>query len=189
VEEKISVEMTQDEYRDLLLVQVIRAGEEAGRRKLALDEAEQARTEALERARSAGWTDDDLAAAAGLLPAGFQQIGGEGPLRNEDSTEGMTVERLLEPDLEDQGAEQLTVFIHDHYFQPRDPIIGAGDVLALSNLGAEVHSFTIEEADIDLDIEPGQSITADLSEVARGTYPFFCGHHRKQGMEGTIEIS
>ena len=56
----------------------------------------------------------------------------------------------------------------------------------VENEDATLHTFTIEELDVDLDIPASKSarITFDAEP---GTYEFFCAPH-KEDMKGTIEI-
>ena len=56
----------------------------------------------------------------------------------------------------------------------------------VKNEDSTLHTFTIEELDVDLDIPASKSARVTF-EAEPGTYEFFCVPH-KEDMEGTIEI-
>ncbi len=45
-----------------------------------------------------------------------------------------------------------------------------------------------EEADLDEDVDAGDSVTIDLGGVEAGTYDFLCEYHPDQ-MTGTLEVT
>ena len=63
----------------------------------------------------------------------------------------------------------------------------AGSVsVFVENQDATLHTFTIEELDVDLDI-PASKNARITFEAEPGTYEFFCAPH-KEDMKGTIEV-
>jgi plastocyanin len=84
------------------------------------------------------------------------------------------------------AAETSTVTMRDNTFVPTDPVITAGDV-ELVNEGDSPHTFTVEGADVDVEVDAGQTVTESV-DLAPGTYTLFCEFHRGQGMEGTLTV-
>ena len=58
--------------------------------------------------------------------------------------------------------------------------------LALDNVGAAPHTFTVEGTDVSVDVAAGAQGSADLSGVAAGTYTVLCTYHPQ--MKATIEV-
>jgi plastocyanin len=85
-----------------------------------------------------------------------------------------------------EAAASSTVTMRDNEFLPGDPTITAGDV-ELVNEGQSPHTFTVEGADVDVEVEAGQTATATVA-LEPGTYTLFCSFHREQGMEGTLTV-
>ena len=61
--------------------------------------------------------------------------------------------------------------------------------VALTNQGAALHNFTIDELGLSVDVEAGASGQAEINDPA-GTYTFYCNvpGHREAGMEGTLTV-
>ena len=61
--------------------------------------------------------------------------------------------------------------------------------ISLRNDGTLPHNFTIEGVGKTPDVQPGETVTADLTFKA-GNFEFFCsvGDHRAQGMIGTLNV-
>lgn len=87
---------------------------------------------------------------------------------------------------EDSGATTLSMV--DNAFTPMSLTVASGTTVDVSNDGQALHNIAVEGADIDEDVEPGQStsITVDLEA---GDYTMFCEYHRTAGMEGTLTVS
>jgi plastocyanin len=62
--------------------------------------------------------------------------------------------------------------------------------LRLTNTTRELHTFTIDQLGIDLQLLPGETQSVTFTPTEPGTYPFYCtvGDHRKQGMEGSLIV-
>lgn len=90
------------------------------------------------------------------------------------------------------GAEEITVRAGDLWFKPER--IEASNGAALNNTvrndGAVFHDFTIDELDLMIDVEAGDTVTAGLSDVKPGTYDFYCSvpGHAQAGMTGTLVV-
>lgn len=57
--------------------------------------------------------------------------------------------------------------------------------LAVHNAGAALHNISVPDQGIDMDVEPGQSVTVHV-KVAGVVVPFFCKYHRASGMVGSL---
>lgn len=79
-----------------------------------------------------------------------------------------------------------TITMRDDEFVPSAATIAGGDV-ELVNEGESPHNFTIEGEGIDVDVDPGATVTQSI-DLAAGTYTMFCEFHRSQGMEGTLAV-
>jgi nitrite reductase (NO-forming) len=75
-------------------------------------------------------------------------------------------------------------------FSPGDIEAPEGEVaLALSNLDAFPHDFTIDELDVQVPVDANETVEATF-EASPGVYTFYCSipGHREAGMEGTITV-
>jgi plastocyanin len=73
-------------------------------------------------------------------------------------------------------------------FDPTSLSVAAGGSIEYTNEDDTEHNFTVEEADIDEDVDPSGSTTIDLGDVEAGSYDFFCEYHKDQ-MTGTLEVT
>ena len=87
---------------------------------------------------------------------------------------------------DDGGAATLTAV--NFAFDPASLTAAAGDTIEFTNEDDTVHSFTIDEADIDEDADGGASTTVDLGSLEAGSYDFYCKYH-KDSMTGTLEVT
>jgi plastocyanin len=86
----------------------------------------------------------------------------------------------------------VEVTSYDSYFEPKDVTIPADtDVtFILPNKGVTLHNFSIDELDIDVDIEPGATEETVINAPA-GEYEYYCNvpGHKQAGMVGTLIVS
>jgi plastocyanin len=75
----------------------------------------------------------------------------------------------------------------DNAFQPDTLTVSSGDSVEVTNDGEALHNITIADADIDEDVEAGQSTTITV-ELDPGEYEMFCEYHEAQGMTGTVTV-
>ena len=86
------------------------------------------------------------------------------------------------------GGGAVTLTASEFKFDPESLSAAAGDSIEYSNEDDAEHNFTVEDAGLDEDVEPGSSITIDLADVEPGTYDFFCEYH-PDSMQGTLEVT
>jgi plastocyanin len=79
----------------------------------------------------------------------------------------------------------------DLYFSPTFVKAPAGSTLnvTIKNEGTNQHTFTIDGANIDKSLAPGQSTTVSVKVPASGSVNFYCRFHRGVGMQGAIVAS
>ena len=87
----------------------------------------------------------------------------------------------------DGGTAGTTLVMVDNAFQPTGLTVSAGSELEVSNEGQVIHNFTIEDADVDVNVEAGQSTTVTV-DAEPGEYDMVCSFHVSLGMEGTITV-
>jgi plastocyanin len=84
------------------------------------------------------------------------------------------------------GGTTDAVTMVDNEFQPSD-FTAASDTVTVTNEGVALHSFTLADADIDQDVQPGESADIDLSGLDAGTFDFRCKYHPE--MVGSVTVS
>jgi plastocyanin len=83
------------------------------------------------------------------------------------------------------GATTDSVTMVDNAFQPSE-FTAASDTLTVTNEGQALHSFTVDDAGIDQDVQPGESTEIDLSGADAGSFELHCKYHPE--MTGTITV-
>ena len=78
----------------------------------------------------------------------------------------------------------------DSFFEPPCLAISSTQQIAITNSGNTLHNFSVADGDLDVDVEPGEEATTDETgtDLAAGTYRFFCKYHEAQGMVGTLVV-
>jgi plastocyanin len=86
---------------------------------------------------------------------------------------------------------QVRIAQRDNFFSPACLVVLGGQGLDIANRGANLHNFSIEGTQVDLDVPPGEVTRTEAigGAVEPGTYTFFCKYHRSQGMEGELTIT
>ncbi len=85
------------------------------------------------------------------------------------------------------GTEQaITVDAHDMAFRPQTITVEPhGElVVTVENRGRLRHSFTIDDLDVDLDLEAGKS--GSVRVPADAPLTFLCRYHAVSGMRGSV---
>jgi plastocyanin len=86
------------------------------------------------------------------------------------------------------GSEAVAVAAVDNEFDPADITVPAGGSIDLNNDGEAPHNFSVRGEDVDVDVEPGDSASVNLSALDAGNYEVFCKLHESAGMTGTLKI-
>jgi plastocyanin len=139
-----------------------------------------------------------LALALGLVAAACGEEptirGGQGQPGGEDTPAGDAFDITQ---AEDHGAADLSgqsetsLELDDFYFQPTVLIGEPGQTLSieLENEGTAPHTFTIESADIDEELQPGDKVETDVTFPDSGALTFICRFHAGGGMQGALSVS
>jgi len=83
--------------------------------------------------------------------------------------------------------EATTVEMADFSYTPECASVAAGTSIEVRNVGEVPHTYTVNETDVDVQVEAGASTTIDLSNVAAGTYEVVCTLHPQ--MEGALQVA
>ena len=98
------------------------------------------------------------------------------------------------------GATQVTVINHDlggpkgaYGFEPKELTFKLGETVCFTNIAeTELHSFTVDELGIDIDINgsgnPGATGTVTHTFDKAGTFRLVCIYHEGNGMVGTLTV-
>ncbi len=107
--------------------------------------------------------------------------GGGGPVElsgevNNEGTEDAT------------GSDTLELEADDFYFEPTFVKATPGSTLTITvgNEGDTDHTFTVDDQDIDSEVEPGASADVQVTVPDDGTVNFYCRFHLAQGMQGAV---
>ena len=89
------------------------------------------------------------------------------------------------------GGANVRLRMEDNVFDPACLVVLGGQNLRLVNEGANLHNFSVEETQVDVDVPTGTNEnTGAIGEaVPSGTFTFFCTYHRELGMEGDITVT
>lgn len=89
-----------------------------------------------------------------------------------------------------EGAPEVTVTATDIDYAPARLELTAGEPtnVTIVNEGETLHDFTLDQADVHANVEPGESVTTSVTIDEPGTYRAVCtvAGHEEAGM--TIEI-
>jgi plastocyanin len=101
----------------------------------------------------------------------------------EDTAEDQATTPATTPGTTTSAAD---VTMQDNFFEPASVEAASGDSLTVANEGSALHSFTINQSDVDVDVQPGGSEEVSIS-VDPGDHSFVCKYH--QGMSGTLTVT
>ena len=102
-----------------------------------------------------------------------------------------------EPAAEEPAAEEPTeaettaIAATDFAFAPVTVEGAAGEELTItvSNTGDSPHTFTLEDQDIDEELQPGDETEVTVTMPDSGSVEFICRFHAGGGMTGTLEVA
>jgi plastocyanin len=88
------------------------------------------------------------------------------------------------------GESELELELDNFYFGPTVLDGDAGETLTLSlhNEGSAAHTFTIDAAGIDQELQPGDEGSVDVTFPDSGALVFYCRFHRSSGMLGALSV-
>jgi plastocyanin len=135
-----------------------------------------------------------LAACGGNEPSASAGGGGERSEASGGESEGGTLS-IEGEDANDHGSEEVTARTtsleqDDYYFEPTVLQGKAGQKVSieLENEGDAAHTFTIDDQNIDEEVQPGDSTEVDVTFPDSGNVVFYCRFHRSQGMLGELSV-
>jgi plastocyanin len=135
-----------------------------------------------------------LAACGGNEPSASAGGGGERSEASGGESEGGTLS-IKGEDANDHGSEEVTARTtsleqDDYYFEPTVLQGKAAQKVSieLENEGDAAHTFTIDDQNIDVEVQPGGSAEVDVTFPDSGTVVFYCRFHRSQGMLGELSV-
>ena len=85
-----------------------------------------------------------------------------------------------------EGVATTDLTMVDNAFEPLCLEVAPDSTLNITNEGIAIHSFTVESAGIDVDVQGGDSATVELSGVSAGETPVTCTFHPE--MTGTLQV-
>ena len=92
---------------------------------------------------------------------------------------------------EEEVESELTLEARDFFFSPKaltgEP--GQEATIVVSNTGEAPHTFTIEDLDVDEELQPGDEVEVSVTFPDSGSVDFICRFHVGGGMEGTLEVA
>ena len=78
----------------------------------------------------------------------------------------------------DSPVETAKITIADLAFQPNCFELPAGaDTLTVENTDGTDHTFTMDEIELNEDIDSGETVAIDVSAINDGVWPFHCSIH------------
>lgn len=90
------------------------------------------------------------------------------------------------------GGGSTSIEIPGMSYDPDSITATAGEdhEVELENTDGQLHTFTIDELDVNVEVEAGETATATLSAPEAGEYTFYCTvpGHRESGQEGTLTV-
>jgi plastocyanin len=103
---------------------------------------------------------------------------------------GMTAELHGTKDVSDETGK-VEIEMYDDYFEPTvlKGTPGQTVTLELKNEGANPHTLTISDQNVDQEVQPGDEAEADVTFPETGELTFVCRFHESKGMIGALEVS
>jgi plastocyanin len=88
------------------------------------------------------------------------------------------------------GKDEMELELDDFYFDPTTLQGTPGQSLKLEvkNEGSTEHNFTLEDQNIDQDVEDGEDASVTVTFPDSGVLEFYCKYHRSGGMVGQLSV-
>lgn len=80
-----------------------------------------------------------------------------------------------------------TVAMDDFVYDPGCVEVAAGAELEIVNDGKAPHTFSVEAADVEVDVPAGERATLTIPALEAGTYRVVCTYHPQ--MEGALRVT
>jgi plastocyanin len=134
------------------------------------------------------------AACGGKTPATSSGSPAETSEASPTESEGGTI-TIGSDQANDHGSQDVSgasgsveVEMDDFYFKPTTLQGTAGQTvkLELKNEGTALHNFTLEDQNIDQDVQPDGTESVEVTIPQSGSIEFFCKYHRTSGMAGQL---
>jgi uncharacterized cupredoxin-like copper-binding protein len=126
-----------------------------------------------------------LVACGGGGDSAGDQADGDGHAADDHAAQESVVEPV-------EGAPEVTVIARDIEFEPTTIELTAGEPtnVTVVNEGESLHDFTLEEAGVHVNVEPGDSVTSAVTVDEPGTYQAVCtvAGHEEAGMVVDITV-
>jgi plastocyanin len=89
------------------------------------------------------------------------------------------------------GTDETKLEQDNFYFNPTVLTGSAGQSLKieLDNEGSVPHTFTIDDQNVDVQVEPGEDASVDVTFPDSGFVEFYCRFHRGSGMAGELKVA
>ena len=87
-----------------------------------------------------------------------------------------------------QSNDTVTVTATDNEFEPASITASAGTSIEVTNEGKAPHNFSVAGSGIDVDIQPGESVSVDTSELDAGAHEVECKFHSAAGMTADLTL-
>lgn len=104
---------------------------------------------------------------------------------------GQGTSQGVSPDAVD-GADEIVIEANEMAFDPASFEVIAGEPvnLTVTNTGEAFHDLVIDEIDLHIDVDSGQTTTAGLEIDEPGDYGYYCSvpGHATAGMQGTLTV-
>ena len=132
--------------------------------------------------------------AVALLAAGCGGEEGDKAQQGGVAQEGGTItvggEKANNHGTKDVSGETSVEFeLDDFYFEPTilEGAPGRAVTLEAFNEGDSSHTFTLEEQNVDEQLQPGDELEIQVTFPDSGTIVFICRFHAGQGMRGALQ--
>jgi plastocyanin/uncharacterized membrane protein len=124
--------------------------------------------------------------------AGWSSGGWWGPMGGHmDDRRGQRSSQSVAPDAVD-GADEIGIEATEMAFDPASFEVTSGEPvnLTVTNAGQVFHDLTIDELELKVEVDRGETTTVGLAVDEPGVYEFYCSvpGHASAGMRGTLTV-
>lgn len=88
------------------------------------------------------------------------------------------------------GVPEFELELDEFYFSPTVLSGEAGQTISLEllNNGSNVHTFTVDAVNVDVEVQPGQNAFTKVTFPESGAFLFYCRFHAGGGMRGGLSV-